>query len=375
MLTSAHNPTDIRIFHKEAKSLQRNGYDVTVIAPAIESIKKDTIIDKIKILVIPRYKSKLLRPLALFHLFIRGFKTNSDIYHCHEPDALLSGILLKLLKRKKLIYDVHEHWPVAFSENFPSFFRPIIRFTIEKIEKYGSRATDHIIVVIEEQKERFVKLGISSKKIAVIMNTEELDVFDTAEIKYLGYEDNFVISYVGGFEPHRGLDTAIKAMPKILEKIPNAKLLLVGGKGSGKYENELKKLCKELEVEEHVIFTGWIDFGYVPAYIASSDVCLVPHNVNEHINTTIPHKIFQYMTMRKPVIVTDARPLKRIVEETNCGIVIPSGNYEKMADAVIRLYQNKKYAKKLGGNGRRAVEDKYNWGEMKKRLLDIYKNS
>jgi len=77
MLTSAHNPTDIRIFHKEAKSLQRNGYDVTVIAPTTKSIKKDTLIDKIKILVVPRYKSKLLRPLTLFHLFIRSLLCSS----------------------------------------------------------------------------------------------------------------------------------------------------------------------------------------------------------------------------------------------------------------------------------------------------------
>ncbi len=168
------------------------------------------------------------------------------------------------------------------------------------------------------------------------------------------------------------MDTAIKAMPKILEEIPNSKLLLVGGDGSSKYEKKIREMCKDLEIKDNVVFTGRVDFRLVPSYIASSSVCLVPHNVTEHINTTIPHKIFQYMIMRKPVIVTDAKPLKRIVEETNCGIVIPSGSYEKMAEAVIRLYTNREYARKLGENGRKAVEEKYNWGEMRKRLLDVY---
>ena len=78
------------------------------------------------------------------------------------------------------------------------------------------------------------------------------------------------------------------------------------------------------------------------------------------------------MAMRKPVIVTDCKPLKRIVEECDCGIVVPSGDYNEMAEAVIRLYKDKEYARKLGENGRRAVEEKYNWENEAKKLCKFY---
>ena len=163
-------------------------------------------------------------------------------------------------------------------------------------------------------------------------------------------------------------------MPKILEKISNAKLLLVGN-GSKEYKKELNQLCKNLQIEEAVDFTGHVDFIHVPSYIALSDVCLVPHHKSGHTNTTIPHKIFQYMAMRKPVIVTDCKPLKRVVEDYKCGIVVPSGDFNKMADATIELYNRKSYAKKLGLNGRKAVEEKFNWKNEAKKLLRIFENN
>ena len=75
----------------------------------------------------------------------------------------------------------------------------------------------------------------------------------------------------------------------------------------------------------------------------------------------------------KPVIVTDAKPLKRIVEETKCGIVVPSGDYNKMAEAIIGLHKDEKWTRKLGENGRNAVEEKYNWKNEAKKLVDLYK--
>ena len=79
------------------------------------------------------------------------------------------------------------------------------------------------------------------------------------------------------------------------------------------------------------------------------------------------------MTFGKPVIVTNCKPLARIVKETNCGIVIPSGDHKKMAEALIKLYNDKKYAKKLGENGQRAIEEKYDWKNEADKLCLLYK--
>ncbi|HII03049.1 TPA: glycosyltransferase family 4 protein [Methanosarcinaceae archaeon] len=135
----------------------------------------------------------------------------------------------------------------------------------------------------------------------------------------------------------------------------------------------MKDLCKQLNIENDVIFTGWVDFSLVPSYIKASDVCLVPHHSNGHTNTTIPYKLFQYMSMEKPIIVTDCPPLKRIVEETGSGLVIPSGDYNKMAEAVVSLYENPESSKMMGENGKKAVEEKYNWKSEAEKLCALYK--
>ena len=245
----------------------------------------------------------------------------------------------------------------------------------KRLERMVLQRVDRIITVVDEAKEHYVNdCGIPPKKITVVMNAEDLEEFGNLEIDeslVAKYKNDFVISYIGGFGPHRGIDTAIKSMPKVLEEIPDARLLLVG-KGSGEFDKEMRELCKDLKVENNVVFTDWVDFRLVPSFIALSDVCLVPHHASGHTNTTIPHKLFQYMVMKKSIIVTDCRPLKRIVEECNCGLVIPSGDYIGMANAVIRLYEDKEYARKLGENGRRAVEEKYNWENEAKKLCELY---
>ena len=206
------------------------------------------------------------------------------------------------------------------------------------------------------------------------MNCEDLGNFEDSyldEKLVKEYQKDFVISYIGGFGQHRGIDTAIKSMPNILKSIPEAKLLLVGA-GSSEFYIEMTKLCHELHIENKVVFTGWVDFKLVSSYIKLSDVCLVPHHENEHTNTTIPHKLFQYMVMKKPIIVTDCPPLKRIVEETGSGLVIPSGDYNKMAEAVIKCYENPEISRSMGENGRKAVEEKYNWKREAEKLCALY---
>lgn len=120
MVTTFHRPNDSRIYHKEARSLQAN-YDVVIIAPdETEPYSEDITTDYddggIKIVKIPKPKG-LLRSLTMFRRQIlrTAVRENCDIYHCHELDSLLISILIKTMRHKKLIYDVHEHWPSALA--------------------------------------------------------------------------------------------------------------------------------------------------------------------------------------------------------------------------------------------------------------------
>jgi glycosyltransferase involved in cell wall biosynthesis len=99
---------------------------------------------------------------------------------------------------------------------------------------------------------------------------------------------------------------------------------------------------------------------------------VIPHLRNDHTDTTIPHKLFHYMVLGRPVLTTDCHPLERIVGETRCGLVVPSGNAEEMARAAASLSEPDLRAR-MGEAGRRAVAAGYNWEHDAGVLIDLYR--
>jgi len=176
--------------------------------------------------------------------------------------------------------------------------------------------------------------------------------------------------YVGGIGPHRGLNTAVKALPYIKGKIPNFKLVIVGAKGD--QANQILSDAATLNVEDMVEVIGWQPFKKVNSYVMASKVCLVPHNDFEHTHTTVPHKLFQYMICSKPVLVSSCRPLKRIVEDTKAGVVFRANDPGDLAKKFIYMYENSHALNDMGLNGREAALGKYAWRHDAERLIDFY---
>ena len=112
----------------------------------------------------------------------------------------------------------------------------------------------------------------------------------------------------------------------------------------------------------------------MPGLIGLSDICTVPHVKNDFTDATIPHKLFQYMLMGKPVVVSDAKPLKRIVEETGCGRVFKNRDDRDLAGVLLSLYKNPDQRETMGGRGRIAALEKYNWKKEEESLLELYRD-
>lgn len=399
MVLGGAYPGDVRV-KKEARALLGAGHKIYLLSLGTRGMQAFEDVNGVKVIRIfppKRFFKRAWRSLWSSIFFddpfwrktleqiIKQYKI--EITHCH--DLPMVKITTSVARKFNIpaIADLHENFPEGIRAwrkekisskiwlyNWLTFPFPIGIY--KKFEKSVLQHADRIITVIDEAKAHYVNdCQIPSERITIAMNTEDLEEFDNLKIDESlveKYKDDFILTYIGGFGPHRGIETAIKSMPKIIEEIPQAKLFLVGGGPEG-YEELLKMSCRGLKVENNIVFTGWVNFELVPSYIALSDVCLVPHNASGHTNTTIPHKLFQFMAMKKPVVVTDCKPLKRIVDECNCGIVVPSRDYNEMAKAVIHLYKNKEFKERLGENGRRAVIEKYNWSNEGKKLIELYK--
>jgi glycosyltransferase involved in cell wall biosynthesis len=387
----AHNdfPPDIRV-EKETRALLQAGHRVVIVCENLKGRPRQSqwegaIVVRLNIppFFIPRRIFYL--PLYLTFYDPCWARVLSKIAERHHIDALhvhdlpMADTALTVGKKMGLhvILDFHENYPAFVRlvfEMSPSLWGRLMYSDTGRWERYEKQCTmeaDQVIVVVEEAKDRLVATGVPKDKITIVGNTVDIDHFNSlGALAHLGdgYDDDFVISYVGGIEKHRGLDTAIQAMPKVIEAIPEARLLLVG---DGNSRSELEMMAMELGIDDRVVFTGWQSFEKIPAYIGLSDVCLVPHHSNSHTETTVPHKLFQYMLMGKPVVVSNCRPLRRIIEETGGGLVFEAGSNEALANVIVTL-KDKERPLELGAKGKKATFERYNWREESKKLCDIY---
>ena len=309
---------------------------------------------------------------------IKKFVRDNGIDVLHIHDLYLVGAGLKTQRQLiiPLVADLHENYVEGlkhykFANTFPGKY--IISISKwEKTEVEWCKGIDHLITVIDEAVERYYSLGIPKEKITVVANyvkqSEFLNCEDNREILNR-YQDKFVISYIGGFDIHRGLETVIQAMPEIVKKCEKVKLVLVG---KGQNSGELIQLAEEINVGKYISFEGWQPPSNLPSYIKTSDVCLIPHLKTVHTDNTIPHKLFHYMLLEKPVVATNCNPIERIINETKCGLVYKSNDSNGLAECITKLYKDSELRKKMGKNGKKAVMGKYNWEKTSKHLIDLY---
>ena len=160
ILTSVHPPFDMRIFHKEAKSLVKAGYDVTLIAQH----DNEEIVDGIRIVPLPKPKNRIERMTrTVWVVYKKALKINADIYHFHDPELIPAGLLLKH-HGKRVIYDVHEDVPRQnLSKPYiPIIFRKPISALIEAIETFSARRFDGVVTATPYINKRFSELGANA---------------------------------------------------------------------------------------------------------------------------------------------------------------------------------------------------------------------
>jgi glycosyltransferase involved in cell wall biosynthesis len=387
MLLEHSFPPDIRV-EKEAKALLNAGFNLSLVCADGNEIDSW---NGMKIYIVPILKdllSKAKRFLFVIHpdfykyLYYLFEKEYFDVIHVHDLKLVPTALKIKEKYGCKVVADLHENYPAGLREwnksnnGLKAFFTNYIHSYERwiKIEKKVLMQVDKIIAVVDEMKNRLIaQHSIPVDKIIVVSNLEDIDFVKHAKVDediLRKYEGKFVILYIGGFGMHRGIDTAIKGMQYINK---DDALLLLVGKGSKKIQNYFQSLIKENKLENKVELVGWQPFDKVFTYQKLASICIVPHNSNEHTNNTIPHKLYQYMMVGKPIIVSSCLTLARIVTEANSGLVFEAGNPKDFANKVLKIYEDKSLQNILGQNGYIYTFEKgHTWQEESKKLIKLY---
>lgn len=293
------------------------------------------------------------------------------VLHVHDLPLASSVIAIGSSVGLPVVLDVHENFPAAiegwrmdrglvggYFYDLPSW---------RGAEARALQGADHVIVVVEEAVTRLCEHGADPDRMTVVGNTERLSYADGVTPSSLGPDGPLRILYIGGFGPHRGLDVAIRGMAELPDDV-SAHLRIVG---AGKIRGELEALVDVLDLGHCVEIRGLVPGPEVPYEIARCQVGIVPHRRSEHTETTIPHKLFQYMLLGRPVIVSDCAPLDRVVSGCDAGEVFPADAPAGFAAAVARL-ANPDRRMVAGENGRAATKHDLAWERDAERLRELY---
>lgn len=367
MLLSNPFRPDPRV-HKEAKALINAGYKVTILCWDREQKypKKETI-DGIQLIRLGPKSSFdstkiFLKTIKKFWKAARQEMSTMkiDIIHANDLDTLAPAVKEAKKREIPLVYDSHEIYHEMVAERMSGF----IVNRVKSYEQKMARKPDAVLCVNDRFQSIIQSWG--AKNVNVIMGCPPEPVATPEVIQKIRSEispdGKPAVMYIGVLEPNRNVLELVDGFTG--DKSPEARLLL-GGFGT------LEKQVASKSGARYK-FIGPVKPSDMAAYTLAADILVAVYDPSFGNNRdSVPNKLFEAMSVSKPIIVAKGTWTGQTVEKLQCGLAVKYGS-DEVFQAIDKLLADKELYEKLGKNGRRAYETEYNWQIMEKRLVKLY---
>jgi len=277
------------------------------------------------------------------------------------------------------------HYDMA--EVYPEFLRSLWQFdelggldhlirnprAAELIERLVLPRVRSVFVVSEESRARCLRLGVPDDRLFLVGNTpEDVEALIAPHVEPPELADlrgRPKLLFVGTLIGDRGVGVAVQAMPAILRARPDTVLVVVG---DGPERERIAATARELGVEHCVRLVGWRNHADLPGFYQHADIGLLPFLDGSHVRITFANKLFDYMAVGLAVLAADLPPMRRILQETDSGVLFPPGDPGALASAAVELLRDPDRRRALGQHGQQAVLTEYRWSVDEQRLLAAF---
>ncbi|MCV0349059.1 MAG: glycosyltransferase family 4 protein [Nitratireductor sp.] len=355
-LTSVHPRRDTRIFWKQCKSLAAHGHDVSLVVA--DGLGPEVHGD-IRIHDVGASSGRVSRVLGSARQVIRrASELDCDVYHLHDPELL--PFSLGLRRRGKVVYDAHEDLPDQILD------KPYINSSLRKPLAATTRVTLELLC------RRMNGVIAATPHIAGKLKNAGIEAVDVNNFpiieEFRGPDGDAAqkaaISYVGSISRTRGAIEIVRAF----ELTGSAAVLNI----AGHFPDDIRSEAAGLPGWERVNLLGFLDRCEIESLLARSLAGLVTLHPTPSYQRSLPVKMFEYMAAGIPVIASNFPLWREIMDANDCGICVDPLSPDQIAGAIDRLAGAPDEARRLGANGRKAVEELYNWKREEKKLLGLY---
>ena len=366
VMTSAHPALDPRIFHKECRTLVREGYQVTLIAPGTEKRTQEGVILE----PVPQWTNRFVRmiasPLAVYR---KARRQRADIYHIHDPELIPIALLLRA-EGKRVIYDIHEDLPrtISYKTYIPRWLRRTVARLVEAMEHAAAQWFSALVTATPFIAKRF---AAKNEDVVVVHNYPRIEEIQADDVDWPPDDPpgNVALLYVGmRITRARGAEEMVRAMGLLPPDVP-FRLKFVGRWDPPGLFESLSRI-PGWERTENLGFQGRSELA---SLLRRSRAGLVLIHNEPNYATALPVKLFEYMCAGLPVIASDLRGCREIVQSARCGLLANPLSPEEIAQAISYLWTHPAEADAMGRRGFDAVRQRYNWASQEKILLQLYR--
>lgn len=342
-------------------ALSELGHNVTLVSKIDHEDKSKTINEKVKIVYLPfgGMKGYYFNIPFLKRFYKRN--QNFDVINVHYASGY--GTLARMSRLPHVILNV---WGSDVYD-FPYKSRIHHKIISKNLEyAYILASTSHSMA------EQTKKLLLKEKEIHVTPFGVDVDLFRPISKKKVA--DNFTFGIVKTLSPKYGVETVIKAFAKFLERFEDEKrdkfCLEIYGKGE--LLGHLQQIVRDKKIESQVFFRGFVNNSDVPSKLNQMEVFLLGSEIDSE---SFGVAAVEAMACELPVIATKVSGFCEVIEDKVTGFLVSIGDYEKMAEYMYMLYQDKDLRERMGQEGRERVLRLYDWKKNVTTMLELYEKS
>jgi glycosyltransferase involved in cell wall biosynthesis len=303
--------------------------------------------------------------IATLQLARRHFRHRYDLIHVHNmPDFLVFAAGFPKLTGAKVILDVHDIMPEFYASKFQKAGSAFGVAVLKRIERASARFVNHVIISNHLWLKPFISRSAPEQKCSVFINHVNQGLFYRRP--YAANGDKRIIMFPGGLQWHQGLDIAIRAMPAVLKKVPNAEFHI---HGDGNKKDELVALTRDLGLTDKVRFFDPRPVSEIAEVMSQADLGVVPKRADSFGNEAYSTKIMEFMSLGVPMVVSSTK-IDRFYFNDSIVRFFESGNPDALAEAIVEVLQNDELRRRMIAN---ALEyaDQNSWRRRQGDYLEL----